>query len=320
MTRKYVQESVKLAPKSADGTYPIVIITEGEGSSGIYGGHLFEEGASEHVFENVPSFLDHPIDPAKPHLRSVNSIGGRVSDVHVGEDDGRAALLGNFKPRKEYAEFVEEFADVLGISIFCGADGDVMEDGRLAVESFDGTDPYRSVDIVVAAGRGGRFKRAEESLRVIESSLGLAESNKPGATAAPGEKERNMEIKELAERFDAFAKTLEPVVAFVAEQKAAADAAVAEAEAKAAAATEEKDAAIESYSTAVKAVSEAELLPSQKDEILAAAKAGKDIAPLLESAKKVIAEAKELNGAPVGFVITESAAGGSDKQIKDWSF
>lgn len=321
MTRRYVQESVKLAPKKADGTYPIVIITEGEGSSGVYRDHLFAEGASEHVFENVPSFLDHPIDPSKPHMRSVNSIGGRVSGVHVGEDGGKRALLGNFKPRKEYTEFVEEFADVLGISIFCGADGELLEDGRLDVSEFNGSDPYRSVDIVVAAGRGGRFKRAEESLRVIESSLGLAGGTKPGATAAPGEKESNMEIKDLAERFDAFAKTLEPVVAFVAEQKAAADAAVAEAEAKATAATEEKDAAIESYAAAVKAVSEAKLLPSQKDEILAAAKAGKDVAPLIESAKKVAVEAQEaIAGELPGFVISESAVGGSTNKITDWSF
>lgn len=320
MTRKYLQESVKLAPKKADGSYPIVIITEGEGSSGVYRDHLFTEGASEHVFEGVPSFMDHPIDPAKPHLRSVNSIGGRVSGVHIGEDDGKAALLGEYKPRKEYAEFVEEFADTLGISIFCGAEGEVMEDGRLDVDAFDGEDPYRSVDIVVAAGRGGRFKRAEESLRVLESSLGIPQGNKPGATAAPGEKERNMEIKDVFDAVKALESTFAPVVAFVAEQKAAADAAVAEAETKVTAATEEKDAAIEAYSAAVTAVSEAELLPSQETEILAAAKAGKDIAPLLESAKKVVDEAKQaVAGELDGYTLTESAIGGSAKS-KDWSY
>lgn len=315
MTRKYVQEAASLPKvKTADGVYSVVLISEGEGSSGKYSAELIQNSA--HVFEGRGSYLNHPIDPAKPHLRPVEGITGRISNVHVGEDDGKVALLADYTPDKWHAEWVAEYADLIALSIYCGADGEVMEDGRLDVHSLDDQDPYRSVDLVSAGGRGGRFKRAEESLRAIESSLGIPQDNKPGATAAPGEKERNMEIKELAERFDAFAKTLEPVVAFVAEQKAAADAAVAEAETKVTAATEEKDAAIEAYSAAVTAVSEAELLPSQETEILAAAKAGKDIAPLLESAKKVVDEAKQaVAGELDGYVLTESAAGGSHKKV-----
>lgn len=298
--RRYVQEAASLAKKSADGTYRVVLITEGEGSSGRYSAGLIDR--SEHVFEGAPSFLNHPIDPNKPHLRPVESIAGRFTNVEAEDGPQGRQLSADYKPRKEYAEFVEEFQDIVGLSIYCGADGEVLEDGRLDVHEFDANDPYRSVDIVVAAGRGGRFKRAEESLRAIESSLGLPEGHKPGATAAPGEKESNME-KEVLEAVvkAALAEALAPVVAFVAEQKAAADAAVAEAEAKAAAAEQEKDAAIESYSAAVKAVSEAALFPSQKDEILTAAKAGEDIAPLLENAKKVVAEASQ--AAPSGYTI-----------------
>lgn len=306
--RCYVQEAAKLAPKASDGTFEVVLISEGEGSSGRYSAELLQ--GSAHVFENVPSFINHPADPAAPHKRDLNSIAGRISGVKVGEDGGKVALLGKFKPRAEYAQLFEEFGDIIGLSIFAGADGELLEDGRLDVHEFDQTDPYRSVDAVIAAGRGGRFKRAEESARAIESSLGSPEGNKPGATAAPGEKERNME-KEVLEAVikAAFAEALAPVVAFVAEQKAAADAAVAEAEAKATAAADEKDAAIEAYSTAVKAVSEAELLPSQESDILAAAKAGQDVAPLIESAKKVVEEAKSIVPGSAGYVIESGKPG-----------
>jgi len=304
----FVQEAATLAPKRSDGTYPVVLIDEGRGSTGIYSAELLKNSA--HVFEGVPSFINHPIDPSKPHERDLNNIAGRISNVRVEERKGKVALVGTYKPRTEYASLFEEFGDIIGLSIFCGAAGDVLEDGRVSVQEFDATDPYRSVDAVVAAGRGGRFERASESLRAIESSLGLPDGEKPGAASAPGEQEEGS-MDEVLKAIEALTKTLEPVVTFVAEQKVAADAAVAAAEAKAEAAEQEKDAALESYSAAAQAVADAELLPSQESEILAAAKAGKDIAPLIENAKKVVNEAKTAVAAKAPGYIIEAAAGTS---------
>lgn len=308
--RLFVQEAATLAPKKADGTYPCVLIDEGRGSTGIYSAELLKNSA--HVFEGVPSFINHPINPAKPHERDLNNIAGRISDVRVEERGGKVALVGTYKPRSEYASLFEEFGDIIGLSIFCGAAGDVLEDGRVAVQEFDASDPYRSVDAVVAAGRGGRFERATESLRAIESSLGSPEGAKPGAASAPGvQEEGNME--EVLKAIEALTDSLKPVVAFVAEQKVAADNAVAAAEAKAEAAEQEKDAAIESYSAAAQAVAEAGLLPSQESDILAAAKAGQDIAPLIENAKKVVNEAKNAVAAKApGYIIEAAAASGDD--------
>lgn len=292
-SRLFVQEAATLAPKKSDGTYPVVIITEGEGSSGRYSRALLER--SESVFSRAASFLNHPIDPSKPHLRDVGSLAGRLGETRLGEDGGKRAILSDFKPRKEYAEFVEEYQDLLKLSIYCGADGEVLEDGRLDVSEFYADDPYRSVDIVIAAGRGGRFKNAQESLRLIESSLGSPAGSQPGVTSAPGtQREANME-KEVLEAVvkAAIAEALAPVTAFIAEQKAAADAAVVAAEAKATAAEQGQADAIEAYAAAVTAVAAAELLPSQSSDILEAAKRGVDVAPLVESAKKVVAEAAE---------------------------
>lgn len=305
-TRTYIQESSRLAEKKDDGSYRVILITEGTGSTGVYSAELIDSSA--HVYENVPSYMDHPIDPEHPEKRPVLTIGGRFKNVEAEGGPLGRQLAADFTPREEYRPLFEEFGDILGLSIFCGAYGEKDETGRVVVEAFDAEDPYRSVDVVVAAGRGGRFKRASESLRAIESSLGAPKGNKPGATAAPGEKESNtMELKDLVTAVEALTKSLEPVVAFVAEQKAAADAAVAEAETKVAAAEQEKDAAIEAYSAAVKAVSEAELLPSQEASILAAAKDGKDVAPLIEDAKKVLEEAQA--AVETGGYVIESADG-----------
>lgn len=281
MTRRFVQEAASLAPKRANGSYPVVLITEGEGSSGRYSAKLIE--GSDHVFSRVASYLNHPIDPNKPHLRPVESIAGRFGEVRVEERDGLKALVTDFTPRSEYAGFIEEFADILGLSIYCGAKGTELEDGRIDVEEFDADDPYRSVDIVVAAGRGGRFERATESLRLIESSLG-SPADKPGVTSAPGEKKEGHMDKEIKALLEALIAKFDT---FVTESKAAADAARA-AEADADAANKEKAEAIEAYAAAERAISEAKLLAPQVEELRTAALKGQDVAPLITKAKAVM--------------------------------
>lgn len=311
----FIQEAAKLAPKKSDGTYPIVIITEGEGSSGRYGSHLFEEGASEHVFENVGSYADHPIDPKKPHLRSVLTLAGRLSNVTVGEDRGKRALLADLKPRKEYEEFLDEFGDIVGMSIFCGAEGEVLEDGRLDVASFDAEDPYRSVDIVVAAGRGGRIKRAEESLRAIESSLGIPEGNKPAAEASAEEKEgERMDEKDIqaiaVATATAIAESLKPVLDFVNESAAAKgekDQTEATAEALDDARTEGAKAAAESF----KAIDAAELPEKITEALKAQVLEGKDVTEAVAAAKEVadaVAESADASEQPGGHVIESAGA------------
>lgn len=318
--RLFIQEAAKLAPKKSDGTYPIVIITEGEGSSGRYGSHLFEEGASEHVFENVASFLNHPIDPQKPHLRPVESIAGRIVNVTVGEDKGKRALLADYKPRKEYVEFLEEFGDIVGLSIFCGADGEPLQDGRLDVQEFDGEDPYRSVDVVVAAGRGGRIKRAEESLRAIESSLGLPEGKTPAAEASAEEKEgKRMEEKDIQAIATATAaamvESLKPVLDFVTESAKPADESKTEATAEAldsARAEGAKDAA-----ASLKAIDDAKLPEKIAEALKAEVLEGKDVTEKVAAAKEVataIAESATDAGTKPGAHVIESARKPGTKQ------
>ncbi|MBT2484754.1 MULTISPECIES: hypothetical protein [unclassified Microbacterium] len=319
--RLFIQEAAKLAPKKSDGTYPIVIITEGEGSSGSYGPHLFEEGASEHVFENVASFLNHPIDPQKPHLRPVESIAGRIVNVSVGEDKGKRALLAAYKPRKEYVEFLEEFGDIVGLSIFCGAEGETLQDGRLNVREFDAEDPYRSVDVVVAAGRGGRIKRAEESLRAIESSLGLPEGETPAAEASAEEREGEHMLDEkditaiATATAAAMTESLKPVFDFVTESAKPADESKTEATAEAldsARAEGAKDAA-----ASLKAIDDAKLPEKIAEALKAEVLEGKDVTEKIAAAKEVadaVAESQEPGAKPGAHVIESARKPAGTKQ------
>ncbi len=306
--RTYVQEASRLAEKSADGSYRVVLITEGTGSTGVYTGELMDN--SEHVFENAPSYMDHPIDPEKPQDRPVMSIGGRFSNV-VAEDGplGRQ-LAADFKPREEYRQLFEDFADILGLSIFCAAYGEKDETGRVLVEAFDDTDPYRSVDVVIAAGRGGRFKRASESLRTIESSLGIPQGAKPGSTSAPGshqQEEDHMEIKDVeAVVAKALAEALAPVVTYFTNEDAR-----RQAEADAAAKGDDISEAVEAAVTSVEAVKKANVLPSFEKKLIESAAKGEDITADLAFAVTVTAEAGTPKSGAAGAGYVHESAGDS---------
>ena len=312
--RLFVQEAASLPKvKSADGTYRVCIIDEGEGSSGSYQRELFR--ASEALkFTGLPSFLNHPMDPAKPHLRPVESIAGRlVGDVALEEHDGKFGFWTDFKPRKEYADFVEEFADVIGVSIYMSAEGETLDDGRLLVESFV-KDAYSSVDIVVAAGRGGRFKRAEESLRAIDTSLGIPEGTKPTAEASAGEKEEErMDEKDItaiaAATAAAITESLKPVLDFVTESaasKADKDQTEATAEALDTARAEGAKAAAESLTAIDAAGLPQKIAEGFKAQVLKGADVTEKVAEAKEIATAVAESADDAGDKP-GTVVIESA-------------
>jgi hypothetical protein len=223
--QKQLIEHGRLAEANATserGVYDITIITEGEGSSGIYKREMLE--ANAHVWsKGTKGFIDHPTDPNKPWERSLESLASKfIDDARYVEEDGVAKLKTRIKVREKYIDFVEEFKDTIGLSIFCGAYGE--EDpatGKTVVEEFDAEDPYRSVDLVVAAGRGGRFDLAMESYRKIENSLPNEEEeqNGSGNPAEPhnqSKEDSHMEIEELAGKVDALTEALS---AFITDAK-----------------------------------------------------------------------------------------------------
>ena len=211
-TRLIEQGRLSEATGPDKSVFPVTIITEGAGSSGIYSRELLENSA--HVFsKGTKSFIDHPKDPTKPWERSLTTIAGKlVEDAQFVEEDGVGMLKSKLKVDSRWRDFVEEYKDVLGLSIYIGAFGEKDDSGRTVVEEFDAEDAYKSVDLVVAAGRGGRFDMAMESYRAIESSLGnLSEENDSGKPAESHnhKKDISMEIEELAGKVDKLTEALE---------------------------------------------------------------------------------------------------------------
>ena len=173
MTTKRIFEAGSLVESKTDaGKFRIRIITEGEGSSGVYSRELLEQYGE--VFGGRAMFGNHPKDPNKPWERSPFEIKAKLGPkVEYEVVDGKGTLYAEPIMSPEIAAWVEEFKDVIGVSIFASGEGH-DEDGKWIVESFDGSDPYTSVDFVVAPGRGGGVERVMEAWRTLEDSTAPA--------------------------------------------------------------------------------------------------------------------------------------------------
>lgn len=278
MSTKHLLESTKItAPTvNADGTWKVRLISEGRGSSGVYSADLLESYHT--VFDNSLSFTTHP-EKGDPTSRNFTQIVGRVvGETWIEKDEaGLVGVYANYKPDPAYKERLEEYKDVLGLSIFIEGDGREAENGDFLVESFNGDDPYKSVDVVIAAGRGGRF---EESLRKMYiDRLEESADDKTGAASAqdPNQKEQHMTPEQLEQ-------LIESVTAAVTAKLPEASA-----EDKQEKLTVEQ--AIAAYDEKIQAIDDANLLKSQAESLRKRAAAGEDITEALEEAKKIRDEA-----------------------------
>lgn len=275
MTTKNLLETASLVETSSDDSWKVRIISEGRGSSGIYPAELLQKYFT--AFSGpVLSYENHPNPFEGPQSRNFTQIVGKIQgEAWVDTDEnGRVGVYANYVPDPEYRDRLERYKDSLGLSIYIEGDGYENEDGDFVVTSFNALDPFKSVDVVLAAGRGGRF---EESLKEMYSRR-RAESEKPDTTSVQEGKETEMdeETKGLINSLISSVQTLvsaQETKAEEAAQKDADETAVAQ--------------AIEAYDAAVKAIDEADLFPEQVTALRAEAKAGVDVTEKIAEAKAI---------------------------------
>lgn len=273
-TRNLVEAAALVTAPSEGDTWKVRLINEGRGSSGVYSAHLLETYG--HAFNNAVSFLNHPI--GGPETRNFTELVGRV----VGEtwtergEDGTLGVYANWEPDPDHREKLSRYKENLGLSIYISGTGSEDENGDFLVESLDAEDPFRSVDVVMAAGRGGRFELTESVKKMYESRR--SESNEPTVTSAV-DKEKEIKMDELKAAIEALTTQVSALVAK--ENAAQAEAIQAEADEKAV------DEALASYDAAVDAIEAAELPADAAKSLRAEARKGVDVAPLIEFAKTV---------------------------------
>jgi len=151
MITRNIVEAASLVSAPADGdTWKVRLINEGRGSSGVYSAELLENYG--HAFNNSISFLNHPADG--PEARNFTEIVGRVvgNTWTERDSDGTLGVYANWEPDEDYKRKLEKYRENLGLSIYISGSGSEDDKGDFLVESFDAEDPFRSVDVVIAAG------------------------------------------------------------------------------------------------------------------------------------------------------------------------
>lgn len=288
MTNKTVKlfEASRLVREEAreDGAFKVRIISEGKGSSGIYPAKLLEDYFG--AFDESLSFKNHPTGWDGPQGRDFTMISGEIlGSTWVDTDErGKVGVYGWYLPDPEYADKIERYKDKLGLSIYIEGDGYFNEDGDFEVTSFNAMDPYKSVDIVIAAGRGGKMN--VESLR----EMYVGPTSKEGRN---NRKEAKMDLETLAAKLDNLTTT---VLALASDKEAeASESAQAKADEEAVAK------AVESYAAKVEAIAKAELPAVLAESLRKDALAGVDV-------EAKITEAKALTEA-LKTELTESGAG-----------
>lgn len=300
-----------------DGTFPVVLITPGQGSSGYYHEEIIRSYAPAAFPKGTHVYLDHL---QEGETRSPEKLLGTLVEDTVINDNGEAT--NRFKPLKRHREWVEEVAPIIGLSVSVlgdGRKGEVNGKQTVIVESLE---PHvtNSVDLVSYAGRGGKFL---ESL--------LMEANEEASERTPAdpqtESKKGQSIMLDPEDVKAIALAFKQVLADDAAEKEAKAKADAEAAAKEKSEPTAEEVAAErkELADALVAVESAELADSTKARLRESLIKGEDIdlAAAIESEKKLVEELREAHGIRFSEGAGSSAAGGSGNEdpyaVKGWN-
>jgi hypothetical protein len=293
--------------KNADGTYRVVLITPGLGSTGEYTEEVLRAYCAETWPAGSHSYVDHPT-PNNPGRSPKNQIGVLAEDAHY--EDG-VGVVSKLKVFKHWQDFVAEVAPSNGLSIYARGEGKKeMREGRevTVVESFI-PDVQNTVDLVSYAGRGGHFAESAEAL--YEAAIEQSTQSESSAGTEKKDNEDMATIDEVKALLEALTAT---VAGLVAEQVAARESAAT------------KDAEVVDSAKAVKdaieatrAVEAAEVSKSVKDNLIKSIEAGNyDVTAQLEEAKtlreEILAEVATAFGGRAG-----TPTDRSDFTVAGWS-
>lgn len=292
---KLFSESTSVPVKTGTpGRWRAVFLTEGQGSSGNWLRETIERDGPAALPKGSRCFVTHNrLENGEPD--PFRMWGVLAEDATY---DGNGNLVGEIDILPSWVDRVEEVAPHTALSVYLM--GEANEDGDI-VRIHE--DIQNGVDMVVHPGRAG------SSLveKLYESAISHSET-RPGTRQVENKKENKLEKEE----FEAALKPLADALATLVSEKKADEAANAQIAADEAAVTS----AVEAYDAKVKAIAEAGLPEVQAESLRAAAKAGQDVAPLIESAKALKAEIEkslqesagvEVNGTIVGTRKFESA-------------
>ena len=269
MSEKFLRESVTEAPVKSGNRWRVIVARPGQGSSGNYSAEMFRRDGHKIIAPGGQSFINHD-DSRNPK----DMIGVYPEGSFWSEED--QAVVSELEVFSHWKQFVEEVGPHCGISLY--ALGEADEEGNVTAII---EDRLNGADLVARPGLVG----SGLAEKLYESAKAHVSENAPSAEVVEehGKESNNMAYSE--ERIDAILAAVESLVS---AQTAKAEKAV-EADVIETAVTEARKA----VRTQFEAIEKADLLPSQKAELLEAAEAGQDVSGRIAKAAEIKAEAFE---------------------------
>lgn len=167
-----ITEAAKVA-RSGPGKILLTIITPGQGSSGYYSAETIKKAAEQRAFPaGTLGMVNHASEAERierPEGDLRNLVLATNEDAYV---NAEGALVAEARVASAWADFVNEFHDVIGASISASAQVRDTKEGRIVERLIP--NPFNTVDLVTVAGRGGKPSALLESAKVIESRSVIA--------------------------------------------------------------------------------------------------------------------------------------------------
>lgn len=298
-------ESASGLTKKSGNRWLVVIAAPGKGESGTYLKEVLKEQGPAAIPAKTRSWIGHSAPQLRDARDKLGSFpeGAYYDDNYDLEKFPEGALVAELDVRESYRTMIEELGDEAELSIY--VDGDKDANGVVT-----NMYPHRanSVDLVAYGGlEGSGFKQK------------LYETYSIPETPSGDKKEGNVdpELKALFEK-------LEAKVDAIASAKVDEETKATQAKVDEEAVGKAVDEALAGYEEKVTAIEAAELLPSQVESLKAMARKGEDVAPLIETYKGFIAEAKTVLAESVtdktkgGFRLNESLKDTTDFGVGQW--
>jgi hypothetical protein len=295
MNQTILRESVMEAPVKKGNLWRVIVAKPGKGSSGTYSAEVFKRDAAKMLPPGAQAFINHDEARKPTDMIGVYEKGGSW-------DDDLQAVVSDLRVFEHWGSFVEEVGPHCGISLYALGEQDDEGNVTAFVE-----DVYNGADLVARPGLVGS---------------GIAEKLYESALAASAKSSAELSAQERKETMEMDEKAIEAINALTAQVSALVSSSTAKVEAEAQHEADEKavEEALATRMASIEAIEAAreELLPSQVKHLMAEAKTGKDVAPLIEAAKEVAAEAKaSVESGPVGRVLGEAKT--VSYEIGGWS-
>lgn len=278
-----------LKPIRGTRKWLVRLITEGHGSTGVYTKEALQGSFAEAFPVGTHMYIDHAteIESFNRPEGTLTKLAAVIAETPYWRDDPEPGMYATIEVVEQWAPFIEQVADIIGVSIHCGAtlapDDDIVTAGEPlppVIESFIPS-PVNSVDFVTVPGAGGRLVEALESFKNGNAIMGS--SNKHNSER----KRMDKEFKEALEALDTKLSALVEALAAKAKKKDEED------EEDAKKAKEEEEDKAKKAKEAILALTDSDLPEVSRVRVAEAIARGYDAKAILDRETKLVESIRE---------------------------